>query len=72
LKTWWFRGNKQPQDERNTALQAEGAVKDSVIKLNYIFTISEQMVYKVSFHLSQEKKCLIFNELARRLGELKG
>jgi mRNA interferase MazF len=52
--------------------KGEGAVKDSVIKLNYIFTISEQMVYKVSFHLSQEKKCLIFDELARRLGELKG
>jgi len=52
--------------------KGEGAVKDSVIKLNYIFTISEQMVYKVSFHLSQEKKCLIFNELARRLGELNG
>jgi len=30
------------------------------------------MVYKVSFHLSPEKKHLIFDELTRRLGELKG
>ncbi len=52
--------------------KSEGAVKDSVIKLNYIFTISEQMIYKVSFHLSPQKKTLIFNELTKRLCELKG
>jgi len=52
--------------------KSEGAVKDSVIKLNYIFTISEQMIYKVSFHLSPEKKRLIFDELTERLCELKG
>jgi mRNA interferase MazF len=45
----------------------EGAVKDSVIKLNYIFTISEEMVNKVVFHLSQEKKQLIFDQLLKRL-----
>uniref|UniRef100_A0A7C3IWH6 Type II toxin-antitoxin system PemK/MazF family toxin n=1 Tax=Candidatus Methanomethylicus mesodigestus TaxID=1867258 RepID=A0A7C3IWH6_9CREN len=51
--------------------KSEGAIKDSVIKLNYIFTISEQMICKVSFHLSPEKKRLIFDELTKRLCELK-
>ncbi len=50
----------------------EGAIKDSVIKLNYIFTISEEMVCKVIFHLSKEKKRLIFDELNKRLDGLKG
>ena len=49
----------------------EGAIKDSVIKLNYIFTITEDMVYKVSFHLSREKKRLVFEELVKRLDGLK-
>jgi mRNA interferase MazF len=52
--------------------KSEGAVKDSIIKLNYIFTISEQMIWKVSFHLSPEKKSLLFNELTKRLSELQG
>ena len=51
--------------------KSEGAIKDSVIKLNYIFTISEVMVSKVVFHLSQEKKRLIFDELNKKLGRLK-
>ena len=50
----------------------EGAIKDSVIKLNYIFTISEEMVCKVIFHLSKEKKRLVFDELNKRLDGLKG
>ena len=49
----------------------EGALKDSVIKLNYIFTISEEMVSKVIFHLSNEKKSLIFDKLTEKLGGLK-
>jgi len=51
--------------------KSEGAVKNSVIKLNYIFTISEGMVNKVVFHLSKEKKLLILEELSTRLSELK-
>jgi mRNA interferase MazF len=51
--------------------KSEGAIKDSVIKLNYIFTISQEMVSKVIFHLSNEKKCLIFDKLTQRLGGLK-
>jgi len=51
--------------------KSEGAVKDSVIKLNYIFTISVEMASKVLFHLSEEKKQLIFDKLIKRLGNLK-
>ena len=45
----------------------EGAVKESVIKLNYIFTISEKMVKKILFSLSKEKKKIIVNELIKKL-----
>ncbi len=51
--------------------KSEGAIKDSVIKLNYIFTISNEMVSKVVFHLSKEKKGLLFDELNKRLDGLK-
>jgi mRNA interferase MazF len=51
--------------------KSEGAIKDSVIKLNYVFTISDVMVSKVIFHLSQEKERLIFDELIKKLGGLK-
>ena len=50
--------------------KAEGAVKDSVIKLNYIFTISKAMISKTLFHLKKEKKKMVYNELVRRLEEL--
>ena len=43
----------------------EGAVKESIIKLNYIFTISTFMVEKVLFHLSQEKSEIVYNELVK-------
>ncbi|MBU3902584.1 MAG: type II toxin-antitoxin system PemK/MazF family toxin [Candidatus Thermoplasmatota archaeon] len=45
----------------------EGAVKDSVIKLNYIFTVSKIMVEKTLFHLSEEKKRIVFDELISKL-----
>ena len=50
--------------------KAEGAVKDSVIKLNYIFTVSKAMISKTLFHLKKEKKKMVFNELIKRLDEL--
>jgi len=46
----------------------EGAIKDSIIKLNYIFTISEMMVKKYLFALNHDKKELIKRELIRKLG----
>ncbi|MEK6951824.1 MAG: type II toxin-antitoxin system PemK/MazF family toxin [Nanoarchaeota archaeon] len=45
----------------------EGAVKESVIKLNYIFTISEKMVKKTLFSLSNEKKRILSTELIKRM-----
>lgn len=49
----------------------DGAVKDSVIKLNYIFTVSSAMIEKVLFSLSSGKKKEVFNELVERLNGLK-
>ena len=49
----------------------EGAVKDSVIKLNYIFTISKERIDKVLFSISKEKRELVFDELVDRLKLLK-
>ncbi len=44
----------------------EGAFKDSIIKLNYIFTISEKMVEKVFFSVAKEKRELIKEELCKK------
>ncbi len=45
----------------------EGAIKESVIKLNYIFTISEKMTKKFLFSISKQKKDLIKSELIKKL-----
>ena len=45
----------------------EGAIKDSVIKLNYIFTASKVMIEKRLFSLSKEKKKVVFDELINKL-----
>ena len=45
----------------------EGAVKDSIIKVNYIFTISNNMIKKQLFSLSKEKKELLISELIKKL-----
>ncbi|HLC16546.1 MAG TPA: type II toxin-antitoxin system PemK/MazF family toxin [Thermodesulfovibrionia bacterium] len=48
----------------------EGAIKDSIIKVNYIFTVSNALISKVLFHLSPEKKRILFGELTERLSGL--
>ncbi|MCF7861481.1 type II toxin-antitoxin system PemK/MazF family toxin [Candidatus Woesearchaeota archaeon] len=48
----------------------DGAIKDCVIKLNYIFTISEKMVEKVLFTLSKEKKDSVYKQLSSKLDTL--
>ena len=48
----------------------DGIKKDSVIKMNYIFTISTAMITKILFHLNTKKKQMVFNELQKRLSEL--
>ena len=45
----------------------EGAIKESVIKLNYIFTISEEMIDRVLFSVLKEKKELIKKELFKKI-----
>ena len=49
----------------------EGAVKNSIIKLNYIFTISKAMIVKTLFHLNTEKKQMVYQELLHRFHQLK-
>ena len=48
----------------------EGAIKESVIKTNYIFTISEKMIEKKLFILNKEKKKLVFEDLNFKLNPL--
>ncbi len=45
----------------------EGAVKESVIKLNYIFTISDKMIKKNLFKLSKKKKKIVKKELLDKI-----
>jgi hypothetical protein len=56
-----------PKMEGISILKVEGALLDSVIKLNCLFTIPEQAVEKVLFTLSNEKKKLIKEELFKKL-----
>ncbi len=48
----------------------EGAIKESIIKLNYIFTITNKMIVKKLFSLSIEKKKLLYDELIKHLDDL--
>ena len=52
-------------------LKKEGAIKDSVIKLNYVFTISSAMVEKVLFSLSADKKKEVYDGFVAKLSALK-
>ena len=45
----------------------EGAVKNSIIKLNYIFTVSENMVEKKLFSISETKKKVVKEELFKKI-----
>ena len=45
----------------------EGMLRDSVVKLNYIFTISREKVHKFIFSISNEKKSIIKSELIKKL-----
>jgi mRNA interferase MazF len=50
--------------------QKEGAVKDSVIKTNYIFTVSEALIKKKLFTLTKTKRKTVFQNLAKKLQKL--
>jgi mRNA interferase MazF len=45
----------------------EGAIKDSVIKLNYIFTISKILIEKKLFSLTKEKKKQVKEALIKKI-----
>lgn len=45
----------------------EGAIKESVIRLNYLFTISEGMIKKKLFQIADQKKKEITSEIIKKL-----
>lgn len=47
--------------------QKDGAIKNSIIKTNYIFTISAEMVKKKLFSLSEHKTEELRNTIASKL-----
>lgn len=56
-----------PEMKGISITKKEGAIKDSIIKLNYIFTISEAMIKKSLFTLHESKKHQVREELLKRL-----
>ena len=56
-----------PKMEGVPLTKKEGVIKNSIIKLNYIFTISEKMVDKTLFSISEEKKKKVKEELISRI-----
>ncbi len=48
----------------------EGAIKESTIKLNYIFTISKILIKKKLFTISKRKKKIVFQQLTNKLTQL--
>ena len=45
----------------------DGAAQESIIKLNYIFTITNDAILKTVFHLSKEKKQMVLSEITGKL-----
>ncbi len=52
-------------------LKKQGAAQDIVIRLNYIFTITNPAILKTVFLLSTEKRNLFFDDLAKQPSVLK-
>lgn len=49
----------------------DGAIKESIIKTNYIFTITDKAIEKKLFSLSKQKRLELFSELEKKLSCLK-
>ena len=47
--------------------QKEGMVEESIVKLNYIMTVTEEMIKKYLLTVSEEKKQVIKEELFKKL-----
>ena len=45
----------------------EGMVEESIVKLNYIMTVTEEMIKKYLLTVSEEKKQIIKEELFKKL-----
>jgi len=48
----------------------DGVIKDSVIKTNYVFTISEDMIEKKLFRLNEEKRKEVYEALQQSIKQL--
>lgn len=48
----------------------DGAIMDSVIKTNYIFTISEAAIKRKLFTLNKQKKMELYKELVKKFSGL--
>jgi mRNA interferase MazF len=48
----------------------DGALQESVIKLNYIFTMSEMMAEKVLFSISKRKRREVYDDLVKKMSIL--
>ena len=51
--------------------EKEGAIKESVIKTNYIFTIAEELIEKKLFSLTKQKKLVLYKEIETKISRLK-
>ena len=49
----------------------DGAVRKSIIKLNYIFTISCSQISRRLFSLNHKKRKLVYKELKKKIKRLK-
>jgi len=51
--------------------EEEGAIKNSIIKTNYVFTIGKDLIEKKLFELTKKKKLVLYNEIEHKIFELK-
>ena len=52
--------------------EKEGAIKDSIIKTNYVFTIGKELIEKKLFLLSNKKKKILYDNLECKIARLNG
>jgi mRNA interferase MazF len=49
----------------------DGAIKDSIIKTNYIFTVSEAAIKKKLFELGKNKKSELYKDIESKISGLR-
>ncbi len=60
-----------PQMKGIPITKKEGAIKDSIIKTNYIFTIGKELIEKHLFSLTPQKKIILYKEIEKKISGLK-